>query len=275
MFSEEEKERARQFGFSLFPSYELKNYLYPRYLPIIDEQNETQSLYKIPINLPQEIVLFWHDKQLPRDIEESIRKIKEVNIDYSVILFHADEAYDFIKLHYGYDLGYLFKHRCIHPVMQSDLFRLCYLLQKGGVYIDIDVECYDRLENIFAYQDFDCFLFYALGNPCCVENGFIACVPNNQIIAACLERIQRHLTEKRSFNNIWDCTGPGVFSIVILEFLMKKIISNESFISPLEKLKLVSNNVAKRAFTHVELNYKRSSLGNWRSFRLPRNLYRL
>lgn len=275
MFTKEEKEKAQFFKFSLSPLDELGNYLNPRYFSILNDGTKKQSEQKIPEALPQEIVLFWHDRILPQEIKNSIEAIKQHNLDYSVLCFDSEQAYEFIRLYYGWDLADLYKRRCVHPVMQSDMFRVCYLLQKGGIYIDIDIECYNHLDTIFAYQEFDCILSYTIGDPSCINNDLIICMPKSPLLMACLEKIQHHLTEKRSFKNIWDCTGPGAFSMVILELLMEKIIASSTFLSPLDKLKLVSSDRIKRAFNHAELSYKESSQGNWRLFRLPKNLYRL
>lgn len=91
---------------------------------------------------PKTIVQFWHDLQhLPSDIEECISSWTHwQTCGFTHKLFDEYAAKTFI----GYSLGE--RHvrafeRCYHPAMQSDYFRLCYLLVEGGGYIDADDVC--------------------------------------------------------------------------------------------------------------------------------------
>ena len=91
------------------------------------------------IEPPRTIVQFWNDlTQLPRDVRECIeswRKLQEQ--DFEVLLFDDGRARDFIARRLGprYERAY---GRCYHPAMQSDYFRLCYILVHGGCYLDAD-----------------------------------------------------------------------------------------------------------------------------------------
>ncbi len=89
--------------------------------------------------LPKRIVQFWDDlDRLPRDVRECIdtwRKTEEQGVER--LLFDKHQAREFISRKLGprhkraYD-------KCYHPAMQSDYFRLCYILVEGGCYIDAD-----------------------------------------------------------------------------------------------------------------------------------------
>jgi len=93
--------------------------------------------------LPKRIVQFWDDlDRLPGDVGECIeswRKIEEQGVER--LLFDKRQAREFIRRKLGprhkraYD-------KCYHPAMQSDDFRLCYVLVEGGCYIDAD-DVYD------------------------------------------------------------------------------------------------------------------------------------
>lgn len=275
MFTEAEKEKARTVQCFLYPIDALGDYLNPHYLPVIDAHTLPQTERKIPAAIPKKIVLFWHEKNLSEEIRQVIWKIREHNQEYQFVLFDADQAYHYIRYHYGQDLATLYKRRCIHPAMQSDLFRVCYLLQEGGIYVDVDIHGFNALDSMFVHQDFDCFLLYAFGNPCCIENGFIAASPQNRLLSLWLDRIQENLTLEKVFDSIWSCTGPGVISVLVLDLLLNKILSDDTGPSPLDRLVLAPNSFTGRAYSHAELSYKRSALGNWRKFRLPKALYRL
>lgn len=102
--------------------------------------------------LPKRIVQFWDDlDRLPGDVGECIetwRKTEEQGVER--LLFDKRQARDFIRRRLGprhkraYD-------KCYHPAMQSDYFRLCYILVEGGCYIDAD-DVYDgsQIQHLFS-----------------------------------------------------------------------------------------------------------------------------
>ena len=93
----------------------------------------------IPRKPPKRIVQFWNDlDRLPVDVRECIeswRKMEEKG--FEIFLFDEGQARDFIrrKLSPRHEKAY---DKCYHPAMQSDYFRLCYILAEGGCYVDAD-----------------------------------------------------------------------------------------------------------------------------------------
>lgn len=89
--------------------------------------------------IPRTIVQFWDDlNQLPADVRECIQSWRKLEaLGYKLLLFDDDGARDFISRTLGprYKEAY---SRCYHPAMQSDYFRLCYILIEGGCYLDAD-----------------------------------------------------------------------------------------------------------------------------------------
>lgn len=96
--------------------------------------------YQQPI--PKTIVQYWHDlRHLPYDVRECIASWTRWNASgYTHRLFDKHIAEAFISSSLGARHVYAFE-RCYHPAMQADYFRLCYLLVKGGFYIDADDVC--------------------------------------------------------------------------------------------------------------------------------------
>jgi len=102
--------------------------------------------------LPKRIVQFWDDlDRLPEDVGECIetwRKTEEQGVVR--LLFDRHQARDFIrrKLSPRHKRAY---DKCYHPAMQSDYFRLCYILVEGGCYIDAD-DVYDgsQIQHLFS-----------------------------------------------------------------------------------------------------------------------------
>lgn len=102
--------------------------------------------------IPRRIVQFWDDlDRLPGDVGECIetwRKIEQQGVER--LLFDKYHAGEFIVRRLGerhkraYD-------KCYHPAMQSDYFRLCYVLVEGGCYIDTDdVYGGSQIQHLFS-----------------------------------------------------------------------------------------------------------------------------
>jgi hypothetical protein len=102
--------------------------------------------------LPKRIVQFWHDLgRLPEDVGECIdtwRRTQEHGVER--LLFDKDTARAFIARALGprHERAY---DKCYHPAMQSDYFRLCYILVEGGCYVDVD-DVYDgpHIHHLFS-----------------------------------------------------------------------------------------------------------------------------
>jgi hypothetical protein len=88
---------------------------------------------------PQRIVQFWDNlNRLPGDVGECIATWKKAEKqEFETLLFDKHQAEEFIHQRLGqrYKDAY---NKCYHPAMQSDYFRLCYILVEGGCYIDAD-----------------------------------------------------------------------------------------------------------------------------------------
>ncbi len=88
---------------------------------------------------PKRIVQFWDNlNRLPADVAECIATWKKAEKQgFERVLFDKHQAGEFIHQRLGerYKDAY---NKCYHPSMQSDYFRLCYILVEGGCYIDAD-----------------------------------------------------------------------------------------------------------------------------------------
>jgi len=102
--------------------------------------------------IPKRIVQFWDNlDRLPGDVGDCIetwRKTEEQGFER--LLLDKQQARDFIHRKLGQRYKRAFD-RCYHPAMQSDYFRLCYILVEGGCYIDVD-DVYNgsQIQHLFS-----------------------------------------------------------------------------------------------------------------------------
>lgn len=92
-----------------------------------------------PSAIPKILVRFWHDlTQVPGDVRgcmDSWETLREQG--FGIYDFDDHSAAAFINEAFGRSVLEAF-HRCGHPAMRSDFFRLCFILVRGGFYVDTD-----------------------------------------------------------------------------------------------------------------------------------------
>ena len=90
-------------------------------------------------SIPKTIIQYWHEKDnIPNDVQECIDswKVSEKH-GFSRLLFDDKSARDYISKEFGNKYLKAF-NKCHHPAMRCDFFRLCYIYQVGGFYVDVD-----------------------------------------------------------------------------------------------------------------------------------------
>jgi mannosyltransferase OCH1-like enzyme len=229
--------------------------------------------------LPKRIVQFWDDlERLPRDVGECIetwRKAEEQGIER--LIFDKCQARDFIRRRLGVRHKRAFDN-CYHPAMQSDYFRLCYILVEGGCYIDADDVyngspiqqlfsdsrlkiqplCYDMKTNMMVPP----LLFIKPGADAA---SWIFYFNNNPLIAGCghplIERAldQATLSLEKDVRNglpeIQSTTGPGNLTKAIFD----AVTENDE----IERTILVLRDWEYIAKNKWDLSYRNDSR-NWR-----------
>jgi hypothetical protein len=228
---------------------------------------------------PRTIVQFWDDlKQLPGDVRECIeswRRLQER--DFEVHLFDDDRAKDYIMRRLGprYEKAY---GRCYHPAMQSDYFRLCYILAEGGCYLDADdvyrgpaIEhlfcdgrlkiqplCYDVSTNqmvppsVFTEPGANAstWIFYFNNNPLIAGRGHPIV---DRALARATETLER--AETGELPEIQSATGPGN--------LTKSVVDLVTEHREMEQALLVLRDWENVAIARWPLSY-RDDARNWR-----------
>lgn len=195
-------------------------------------ENTPKIRTEISPKIPKVIIQFWHNlNEIPDDVQtclESWKILREQ--EYKRILFDTKAAKLFIERYFGDSQVNAF-NKCNHPAMQCDYFRLCYILVKGGFYVDVD-EIYSGKDINYLFTDYKLKL-----QPLCYEistgmminperfmvnressNDWIFYLNNNPIIAPPQHPIIRSALERATnkllnINNtkidIQSTTGPG------------------------------------------------------------------
>jgi len=206
-------------------------------------------------NIPFNIIQFWDSKDIPRCLEETMRSWRDLNPGFQYQLFDDQSAQDFIKAYHSFEVLKAFR-AANHPAMRSDLFRLAYLYECGGVYADADDLCINSIVE-FIGEGLDLILIQeSMG---AIGNNFIAVKPKHTFIQYALNSIVNNILDKAG--GIWFASGPGALTISFCreycEFLERGLLPPGVVIKEIY-------NLHQFVIPHIPMTYKTSKSG-WRS----------
>jgi hypothetical protein len=191
--------------------------------------------------IPRVICQFWHDRAaIPRDVIECLNSWEPlVTQGFKRLLFDDDDARRFIAKRFRGRYVAAFD-RCQHPAMRSDYFRLCYMYELGGFYVDADEVyqgadcqgllsdtklkvqplCYDALRHSMVEPaeflrngaDSPSWTFYINNNP-------LIAPANHPVIRLALTRSTRLLLRGHGGQrDIQSITGPGNLTASLVKY---------------------------------------------------------
>jgi mannosyltransferase OCH1-like enzyme len=189
----------------------------------------------IPVRIPKVIVQYWHDSDaIPADVRECLDSWEPlIKQGFMRSLFDDHAARRFISIRFGRLYVAAFD-RCHHPAMRCDYFRLCYMFECGGFYVDADEFyqgadcqalvcdnnlkiqplCYDQLTG--AMVETAVFLGSRAHSPAWtfyINNNPLVAPPGHPVLRLALDRSTRLLLSSgRNQLDIQSTTGPGNFT---------------------------------------------------------------
>ncbi len=193
------------------------------------------------ITIPKVIVQFWdnHD-QIPADVQNCIESWESfIKEGFTKVLFNELDARSFIEANYSIKYVMAFDN-CRHPAMKCDYFRLCYILAKGGFYVDadevyqgLDIKqffnddnvkfqplCYDCLtDSMVPFSTFSCVNNYSKDWIYYINNNPLIAPAHHPLVSLALERATKLLIESSEpVSDIQSTTGPGNLTASLVEY---------------------------------------------------------
>ncbi|WP_143735700.1 WcbI family polysaccharide biosynthesis putative acetyltransferase [Microbulbifer mangrovi] len=159
--------------------------------------------------IPNVIVQYWDQGEPPKDVKDLIQSWKQQSTEFEHLLFNRETAREFILTAYGSEIASLFDSANL-PAMRSDIFRVAYILERGGVYIDAATRCYSDLQPLLSDNISTVLIEKWHGG---IWNGFIASEASSPYLANVWDKIVKNL-KQQLISDVWLATGPGVFNEV-------------------------------------------------------------
>jgi mannosyltransferase OCH1-like enzyme len=157
---------------------------------------------------------FWDAPQAPQDVEELMASWHTDPL-FAYHRFSWESAHAFIRDRFDRRTLAVFES-CAVPAMQCDVFRLCWLFEEGGIYVDADQGNRGRNES-FTDRTVRGHLFFRNPSAGIIGNGLMSFFnPRDPLVEALLERVCANV-EHQVDNAVWAVTGPGVISRLFAE----------------------------------------------------------
>lgn len=152
-------------------------------------------------------------EQVPDDVVALGREFVQKNPGWRVQYFGDAAAREFIDYHFDQNVVHAFD--ALKPgAFKADLFRLCVLYVRGGVYSDLSQRLLTPIRNIVDTRadelvfvaDKHISLYFMQDEG--VHNSFIAAVPKHAFLKHCIDRIVERVCTGSYGANPLDITGP-------------------------------------------------------------------
>jgi mannosyltransferase OCH1-like enzyme len=98
--------------------------------------------------IPKSIIQYW-EGPLNKEVEELLKSWRKLNPEYKYELFNRDLALKYLERNYDCNVVSAFSSALL-PAMQSDIFRIAWVLKEGGIYIDAATKCISPIDELIT-----------------------------------------------------------------------------------------------------------------------------
>ena len=194
------------------------------------------------------VMQYWDSTAPPPEITKAMAIWQDQGTAYKS--FDKDHARRFIARTQGEDVARIFDSLW-HPALQSDVFRLCFLQNRGGFYADADALPGGGTPGFLSGAGDGALWAASMTNRpnCVVTNSPLAAQAGNPVLAAFLQDVLGRLKDAQIRNIFW-LSGPGALTY----FLWRTKAQIRVLPAALTKARL---------FRQFDAPYKQTEL-NWR-----------
>jgi len=136
--------------------------------------------------IPLDIYMTWKTSKLPPLMQENMDILKKTNPQFKFHLYNDNECREFIKTYFNPEVVNTFD-TLIPGAYKADLWRLCILFIKGGIYMDIKFKTVN-----FSLIDLTLSDHFAVDRPTNslhIYNAIMVCNAGHLFLRDCINRI--------------------------------------------------------------------------------------
>ena len=163
--------------------------------------------------IPLDIYQTWHTKNLPPKMSERVELLKSQNPRFTHHLYDDNDSREFIKKYFKPDVLHAYD-TLIPGAYKADLFRLCILFIKGGIYMDIKLACVNGF-SLMELVENNHFVLERPSHCNGIYNALIVSKQGNIFLYKCIRQIVKNVKNRFYGNNALSPTGPGLLYNVL------------------------------------------------------------
>lgn len=164
------------------------------------------------MSIPKIIHQTWKDETIPDSMKNYVKSWKTLHPEYKYMFWTDITIRDFIKNYYPWFLIYFDSYP--HQIMRVDAFRFFVLHRYGGIYADLDMECYKSIDTLLS--DASCLLFLEWKGS--VSNAIMCSIPNHPFLEYCFKALIQNHSSSGPNTVAWKVTGPKFLTNSLKEY---------------------------------------------------------
>lgn len=235
-----------------------KQELFSRFIPSKDLD---------PLSIPRSVMFFFTIRRLTRDLRKKVNHFGILNPQYNVFFFDEPAAEYFLETHYPKNI--LDAYRILQPgAYRKDLFCLCFLYIRGGLYMDINKQCLKSLQSLDPAFHSCSMILTKDNDPKNIFNAFLGSRPGSPFLKACIDRCINNIEHRSYGQGILDITGPQMLGRVFYSFFgrsLKTLSEGKNLIDDEEIFVLSLRNNSVMVHQHVIMSIVKDPIeGDWK-----------
>jgi len=168
--------------------------------------------------IPKIIHQTWKTNEIPNIWLYGVNKCKQLHKEYKYILWTDELMNDFIKKEYPayYDMYISYKYM----IQRCDAFRYFVLYKYGGIYLDLDIICKHKLDELFNYE----IVLGKSPNMNIITNSFIMSSKKNDLMLYCIKNLNKNNNNYKYLGkhlHVMYSTGPMFLNKCVNEYIKK------------------------------------------------------
>lgn len=187
--------------------------------------------------IPRRIAHYWQGPPGPA-IARAADRWRKLHPGFEITLFDQDRAADWMQRHAGAELSEVFNAQS-QPVLRADIFRLCWIAERGGIFADLDE--YPRLPVTDWLAGARAVLCVERGFGT-IANNFLAAEPGHPV-CLCARELVRHALQGTSAPYAWWHSGPAQWTRAAFAVQFGKGATGVRYLSQLDYNRRVATNL--------------------------------
>lgn len=182
--------------------------------------------------IPKIIHQTWKTNEIPEKWKNAVESCKKKYNDYQYIFWTHETMLQFVKKEFPKFYNVYTSYN--EDIQRCDAFRYLILYKYGGIYLDLDIICKKKFDNLLKY---DLVLVRSPNNKFQITNSFYMSIPNHPFIKFCIDNLPSYKDSFKNLGKHWhimNSTGPWFLTKMFNKYGQSNIkniyfLSNDEF----------------------------------------------